>query len=83
MKRIIIIGYMHRARGYALKEERSGRGGEVYGVFACRAPLRPNALAQTEVELVGRTKNILTVKGLDLLNATPVVDIKTVLPLKT
>ncbi|MEW5784663.1 MAG: cytidine deaminase [Bacillota bacterium] len=78
-RRMIVIGYLHRARGYALKEERSGRGGEVYGIFACRAPLRPNALSHTEVELVEIKKNTLTVRGLDLFNNTPVLDLKTVL----
>lgn len=79
-KRIIIIGYLDRAKGYALKERRSGRGGEVYGVFACRDPRRPNHIAQSEVELVERQGPVLTVRGLDLLNGTPVLDIKTVLP---
>lgn len=79
-KSISVISYLHLARGYSLKDKRSGRGDEIYGVFACRAPLRPNALAQSTVELVRIRKNILTVKGLDLINGTPVLDIKTVLP---
>lgn len=79
-KKITVISYLHQARGYKLKEKRSGRGSEVYGVFACRAPLRPNALAQTTVELVEISKNILIVRGLDLINGTPVLDIKTVMP---
>jgi cytidine deaminase len=76
-ERIIVISHLHQAKGYALKEKRSGRGNEVYGVFACRAPRRPNALAQSVVELVSVDKNILTVRGLDLINGTPVLDIKT------
>lgn len=77
-EKVIVIAYLHRARGYTLKDKRSGRGDEVYGVFACRAPLRPNALAQSTVELVEIEKNVLTVRGLDLINGTPVLDIKTV-----
>ncbi len=80
--RINVISYLHRAKNYTLKDRRSGRGNEVYGVFACRAPLRPNAIAQSTVELVEIDKNILTVRGLDLINGTPVLDIKTVYPLK-
>ena len=76
-ERIIVISHLHQARGYTLKDKRSGRGNEVYGVFACRAPRRPNALAQSVVELVDIKKNILTVKGLDLINGTPVLDLKT------
>ena len=81
-KEIIVISYLHRAKGYTLKEERSGRGHEVYGVFACRAPLRPNALALSTVELVAIDKNVLTLRGLDLINGTPVIDLKTVIPRK-
>ncbi len=77
--KINVISYLHQASGYTLKDNRQGRGNEIYGVFACRAPLRPNALAQTVVELVAIEKNVLTVRGLDLINGTPVLDIKTVL----
>lgn len=76
---LIVIAYLHRSRGYALKEERRGRGGAVYGVFACRTSQRPNKLALTEVELVKREGNILTVRGLDLINGTPVLDLKPVI----
>ncbi len=81
-ERIHLIAYLHRAKGYTLKERRSGRGNEIYGVFACRAPLRPNAIAQTTVELIDRNKNVLTVKGADLINGTPILDLKTILPVK-
>ncbi len=79
-KEINIIAYLHRAKGYTLKGKRPGRGDEVYGVFACRAPLRPNAIAQSRVELIDRNNNVLTVKGADLANGTPVLDLKTVMP---
>ncbi len=46
------------------------------GVFATRAPVRPNPISHTVCELVKREKNTLHVKGLDALNDTPVVDIK-------
>ncbi len=81
-REVIVISHLHQVRGYTLKEERSGRGHQVYGVFACRAPLRPNALAQSTVELVAIDKNVLTVRGLDLINGTPVLDIKTVISRK-
>ena len=46
------------------------------GVFATRAPVRPNPISCTVCELVDRKENILRVKGLDALNETPVIDIK-------
>lgn len=78
--RIIVIGYLHRAAGYTLKGERRGRGGEIYGLFASRTPNRPNPISMTEVELIGRSGPVLTVLGLDLIDGTPILDLKTVLP---
>jgi tRNA-Thr(GGU) m(6)t(6)A37 methyltransferase TsaA len=46
------------------------------GVFATRTMLRPNPVGLTLVELVKVEGNILTVRGLDAFNGTPVVDIK-------
>ena len=46
------------------------------GVFATRSPVRPNPIAVTVCELVKREGNKLFVKGLDALNETPVIDIK-------
>ena len=46
------------------------------GVFATRAPMRPNPIGLTLVELIKREKNVLSVKGLDAYDGTPVLDIK-------
>lgn len=46
------------------------------GIFSLRTPYRPNPIGITTVELVSVEKNILTVKGLDAYNDTPVLDIK-------
>lgn len=46
------------------------------GIFATRAPVRPNPIGLTLVELVRREGNVLVVKGLDALDGTPVLDIK-------
>jgi tRNA (adenine37-N6)-methyltransferase len=46
------------------------------GVFAARTMLRPNPIGLTLVELVKVEGNILTVKGLDAYDATPVLDLK-------
>ena len=46
------------------------------GVFSTRAPSRPNPIALTLVEVMDITDNKLTVKGLDALNGSLVVDIK-------
>src|SRR5690348_6321075 len=47
-----------------------------HGVFATRSPRRPNPLGLTVVELLGRDGNRLRVRGVDMLDGTPIVDIK-------
>jgi tRNA-Thr(GGU) m(6)t(6)A37 methyltransferase TsaA len=46
------------------------------GVFATRAPSRPNAIGLSIVELVSREGNILYLDGVDILDGTPLLDIK-------
>ena len=46
------------------------------GVFATRTMLRPNPIGLTLVELVKVDGNVLTIKGLDAYDGTPVLDIK-------
>lgn len=46
------------------------------GVFATRTMYRPNPIGLTLVELVKAEGNILTVRGLDAFNGTPVLDLK-------
>jgi tRNA-Thr(GGU) m(6)t(6)A37 methyltransferase TsaA len=47
-----------------------------HGVFATRSPRRPNPLALTVVELLGRSGRTLSVRGIDMLDGTPVLDLK-------
>ncbi len=46
------------------------------GVFATRTKLRPNPIGLTLVELIKVKDNVLTVRGLDAFDGTPVLDIK-------
>ena len=47
-----------------------------HGVFATRSPRRPNPIGLTVVELIRRDGPRLCVRGVDMLNATPILDIK-------
>lgn len=47
-----------------------------HGVFATRSPRRPNPIGLTVVELLRREGPLLHVRGLDMLDGTPVLDIK-------
>ncbi len=47
-----------------------------HGVFASRSPRRPNGIGLTVVELLGREGRRLRVRGVDMLDGTPILDIK-------
>jgi tRNA-Thr(GGU) m(6)t(6)A37 methyltransferase TsaA len=47
-----------------------------HGVFATRSPFRPNPIGLTVVELLGREGSRLRVRGVDMLDGTPILDIK-------
>lgn len=59
-------------------------GNKRVGVFATRSPFRPNPIGLSSVELLGKEKTddgtVLIVKGADLLDGTPIYDIKPYLP---
>jgi tRNA-Thr(GGU) m(6)t(6)A37 methyltransferase TsaA len=48
----------------------------VHGVFATRSPRRPNPIGLTVVQLLGRDQERLQVRGVDMLDGTPILDIK-------
>jgi tRNA-Thr(GGU) m(6)t(6)A37 methyltransferase TsaA len=50
------------------------------GVFSCRSPSRPNPIGLCIVKLTKVENNVLTVEGLDALEASPVIDIKPYVP---
>ena len=47
-----------------------------HGVFATRSPLRPNPIGLTVVQLLRRNNADLHVRGVDMLDGTPILDIK-------
>ena len=47
-----------------------------HGVFATRSPRRPNPIGLTVVELLSRDGALLRVRGIDMLDGTPILDIK-------
>ena len=77
--RIWLIFAFHRSQGWKA-EVRPPRGGGKRSVLATRSPHRPNAIGLSAVELVGIEPGALRVKGIDLLDATPILDIKPYVP---
>jgi tRNA-Thr(GGU) m(6)t(6)A37 methyltransferase TsaA len=51
-----------------------------HGIYASRHPCRPNGIGMSIVRLIRRDGNILVVEGADMLDETPLLDIKPYLP---
>jgi tRNA-Thr(GGU) m(6)t(6)A37 methyltransferase TsaA len=72
---LFVIWAFDRSEGYALlgtppSDDRP------HGVFATRSPRRPNPIGLTVVELIGREGARLHVRGVDMLDGTPILDLK-------
>ena len=75
--RVLVIFDFHLAEGFELLQHpRGDKSRPKRGVFALRSPYRPNHIGITEVELLTVENNVLSVRGLDAINGTPVLDIK-------
>lgn len=72
---IIVLFHFHKARGMKLEVVPPGES-KARGVFATRSPHRPNPLGLSVLRLLGRDGRVLRVSGLDLVDGTPVLDIK-------
>jgi tRNA-Thr(GGU) m(6)t(6)A37 methyltransferase TsaA len=76
---IILLYHFHRSTGYRLTVT-PYLDDQPHGVFATRAPRRPNPLGFSVVRLLGREKNVLHVLGADVLDRTPLLDLKPYVP---
>jgi tRNA-Thr(GGU) m(6)t(6)A37 methyltransferase TsaA len=74
---IMVLFHFNRSEGYELLQHpRGNRDRPRRGVFTLRSPRRPNPIGLTTVQVLEINKNILTVRGLDAFNGTPVLDLK-------
>jgi tRNA-Thr(GGU) m(6)t(6)A37 methyltransferase TsaA len=72
---LIIIWAFDRSKGFSLSATPPSDH-RPHGVFATRSPQRPNPIGLTVVELLRREGPILRVRGIDMLEGTPILDIK-------
>jgi tRNA (adenine37-N6)-methyltransferase len=72
---LMILWVFHNARDYELVGK-CPADDRPHGVFATRSPRRPNPIGLTTVELMRREGNLLHLRGVDMLDGTPVLDIK-------
>jgi tRNA-Thr(GGU) m(6)t(6)A37 methyltransferase TsaA len=76
---IILVYLFHRSAGYSLLVK-PFLDDVKRGLFATRAPWRPNPIGVSTVELLGRDGSVLKVRGVDMLDGTPLLDIKPYVP---
>jgi tRNA (adenine37-N6)-methyltransferase len=76
---IHLLYAFHESSGYDLSV-RPFLDDQEHGVFATRHPRRPNPIGMSIVRLVSRQSNVLTVEGVDMLDGTPLLDIKPYMP---
>ena len=77
--RVWILTYLHLNPKWGALV-RPPRGNRRRGVFATRSPHHPNSIGLSAVEVVGVEGHTLHVRGLDLIDGTPVLDVKPYVP---
>jgi tRNA (adenine37-N6)-methyltransferase len=76
---IYLIYWFHQSEGYALKTK-PFLDDQPRGVFATRAPRRPNPIGLSVVKLIGIQGAEISIEGVDMLDQTPLLDIKPYIP---
>jgi len=75
---IVVIFHFHRSPKFAtrLLTQTPPRRKEKLGVFSICSPIRPNPIGMSVLQVLKVKGNIIHVRGLDMLNGTPILDIK-------
>ncbi|MEZ4568138.1 MAG: tRNA (N6-threonylcarbamoyladenosine(37)-N6)-methyltransferase TrmO [Desulfobacterales bacterium] len=77
-QKVIVLFYFHKSRKFdpAFLTQTPPHRQKPMGVFSICSPYRPNPIGLSVLEVVAVEKNILTVKNADMLDGTPILDIK-------
>ena len=76
---LILVYHFHLAQKYSLLVK-PFLDEKLHGVFSTRAPSRPNPIGVSIVRLTGIEKNLLHIQDVDILDGTPLLDIKPFVP---
>ena len=76
---IILLYHCHLTRGYSLLVQ-PYMDGNKRGMFATRIPSRPNSIGLSIVRLTEIDENVLHIQDLDIVDGTPLLDIKPYVP---
>jgi tRNA-Thr(GGU) m(6)t(6)A37 methyltransferase TsaA len=79
LSHIYLLYAFHESSGYAL-HVKPFLDDQEHGIFATRYPCRPNPIGISTVRLLFRQDNALTIEGVDVLDGTPLLDIKPYVP---
>jgi tRNA-Thr(GGU) m(6)t(6)A37 methyltransferase TsaA len=72
---IVVLFHFHRSHGYELLQKRKGTG-PLKGVFSLCSPNRPNPVGMSILKLLRMERGMLTVAHVDMVDGTPIIDIK-------
>jgi len=77
-QRIVVLFYFHQSPPFAsdLLKQTPPHRGQPTGVFSICSPRRPNPIGLSVLEVLAREDNVLRVRGMDMLDGTPILDIK-------
>lgn len=76
---LILLYYFHQVKGFSL-QTKPFLDTIPRGVFSIRGPRRPNPIGMTIVKNLGVKENIIKIAGVDMVNGTPLLDIKPYFP---
>ncbi len=77
-QRLYVLFHFHKSPGFAPEFMRikPPHRDEKLGVFSTHSPFRPNPIGLSILEVLGIDGNVIQVKGLDMMDKTPIFDIK-------
>jgi tRNA-Thr(GGU) m(6)t(6)A37 methyltransferase TsaA len=77
-RRIVVLFYFHKSPPFVpeLLKQTPPHRDRALGVFSICSPRRPNAIGLSVLEVISKDGNRIRVRGLDMIDGTPVLDIK-------
>ncbi len=77
-QKIVVLFHFDRSPPFTSEDlvQMSGGSGREMGVFSTCSPIRPNPIGMSVLEVIGIDGSNIAIRGLDMLDGTPVLDIK-------
>ena len=77
-ERIVVLFYFHKSPDFSANFlcQTPPHGKKTKGVFSICSPIRPNPIGMSIVQVIDVQDNVLQVRGLDMVDGTPILDIK-------